>query len=164
MAANPNWGRWIFASIATYLKQVASENKVPIMVEGLDERTTEFMQASDRVEVRITGPFTRELSHNYYTIGVDVNVLLSNRFDAPDKDRYSFTRIAGVFQEALDGPIAVYKYGEGEDDDQSVLGCLSPLSGRNQEVRMLHFGQVDPTDGLRQSMVDARYRMDIFTT
>ena len=135
MPANPNWGRWIFASIATYLKQVASENKVPAMVEGFDERTTEFMQAGDRAEIRITGPSVQEVSHNYYEFEVDVNVLLSNRFDAPDKDRYSFTRIAGIFQEALDGPIAVYKYGDDPTtDDQSCIGCLSPLSGRKQAV------------------------------
>ena len=35
------------------------------MVEGLDERTTAFMEATDRVEIRITGPFTRDLSRNY---------------------------------------------------------------------------------------------------
>jgi hypothetical protein len=163
MSANPNWARWIFASVATYLKRVARENNIPAMVEGLDERTTAFMQAGDRAEIRVTGPSTREVGHNYYELQMDVNVLVSSRFDAPDKDRYSFARIAGIFHEALDGPIAVYKYGDDPGDDQTFIGCLSPSTGRNQAVRVLHFGQVDPTDGLRQSMVDARYRMDIFT-
>jgi hypothetical protein len=36
-----------------------------------------------------------------------------------------------------------------------------PVHGRNEAIRLLHFGQVDPTDRLKQSMVDARYRMEI---
>jgi len=79
MPANPSWARWLFASLATYLKQVAQDNNILVLVEGLDERSTEFMQATDRAEVRITGPFIRELSHNYWELKVDVNVLLTSR-------------------------------------------------------------------------------------
>jgi len=74
MSANPNWARWVFASVATYLKQVAAESHLPALVEGLDDRTTEFMEATDRCEIRITGPFTKELSHNYFQVEVLVNV------------------------------------------------------------------------------------------
>jgi hypothetical protein len=162
MSANANWARWIFASMATYLKQIAVAQQLPVMVEGLDERTSQFMEASDRVEIRITGPFTRELSRNYYELRIDVNVLISNRFDGPDKNRYTFARLAGVFHEAMDGAIAVYKYGDQLGDDETALvGCLSPLSGRNEAVRVFHFGQVNTTDGFTQSMVDARYVMHI---
>jgi len=148
MPANPNWARWIFASLATYLKQVAQENNILVLVEGLDERSTEFMQATDRAEVRITGPFIRELSHNYWELKVDVNVLLTSRIDGPDtKNRYTFTRFAGIFQAA--------------GDDETLVGCLSPLSGRRDAVRVFHFGQINTTDGLRQSMIDAKYVMEL---
>ena len=162
MPANPNWARWLFASVATYLKQVAEEENVSVMVEGLDERSTPFMEASDRVEIRITGPFTREPSRNYYQLRLDVNVLISSRFDGPDKNRYAFTQLAGLFHEAMDGAIAIYKFGNQPGDDETFVGCLSPLSGRNDAVRVLHFGQINATDGLRQSMVDARYAMEIY--
>ena len=70
----------------------------------------------------------------------------------------------GVFQEAMDGPIAVYQYGnEPGADAHALVGCLTPVQGRNDTIRVLHFGQVDPTDRLKQSMVDARYRMELFT-
>jgi hypothetical protein len=163
MSANPNWARWVFASVASYLKEVAQEAELPVLVEGLDERTTEFMEATDRGEIRITGPFTREASHNYFYIEVVVNVLFVSRYEE-QKNQYAIIQKMGVFQEAMDGAIAVYKYGkEPGDDEHALVGCLSPLQGRNDTIRVLHFGQVDPTDRLKQSMVDARYRMELFT-
>ena len=163
MPANPNWPRWIFASLATYLKQVATDNQLAALVEGLDERSTQFMEASDRVEIRITGPFIRELSHSYWELKVDANVLLSSRFDGPDtKNRYTFAEIAGIFQAAMDAAIAVYRYGNQPGDDETLVGCLSPLTGRYDAVRVFHFGQINTTDGLRQSMIDAKYGMELF--
>ena len=60
--------------------------------------------------------------------------------------------------------LAVYKYGNRAGDDEHVLvGCLSPVQGRNDAIRVMHFCQINPTDRLKQSMVDARYRMEIST-
>ena len=163
MPANPNWARWVFASVATYLKQVAQSQQLPVLIEGLDERTTEFMSATDRCEVRITGPFTREVSRDYFQIEVVVNVLFVSRYEE-QKNQYAIIQKTGVFQEAMDGAIAVYKYGNGPDDDEHVLiGCLSPVQGRSNAIRVMHFGQINPTDRLKQSMVDARYRMELST-
>jgi hypothetical protein len=162
MPADQNWARWIFASLATYLKQVAVDNRLAVMVEGLDERSTEFMHASDRVEIRITGPFIREVSHDYWRLNVDANVLVTSRFDGPDaKTRYTFTQIAGIFQAAMEAAIAVYRYGNQPGDDETLVGCLSPLAGRHDAVKVFHFGQVNSASGLRQSMVDAKYVMDL---
>jgi hypothetical protein len=163
MSANPNWARWVFASVATFLKQVAQSQQLPVLVEGLDDRTAEFMEATDRCEIRITGPFTKELSHNYFQIEVVVNVLFLSRYEE-QKNQYAVIQKMGVFHEAMDGSIAVYKYGNQPGDDEHVLvGCLSPFQGRNDAIRVMHFGQVNPTDRLKQSMVDARYRMEIST-
>jgi len=163
MPANPNWARWVFASVATYLKHVAQQQQLPVLIEGLDERTTEFMSATDRCEVRITGPFTRELSRDYFQVEVVVNVLFVSRYEE-QKNQYAIIQKTGVFQEAMDGAIAVYRYGSGADDDEHVLvGCLSPAQGRHDAIRVMHFGQINPTDRLKQSMVDARYRMEIST-
>jgi hypothetical protein len=163
MSANSNWARWVFASVASYLKQVAQEANLAALVEGLDERTTEFMEATDRCEIRITGPFTREASHNYFYVEVVVNVLFVSRYEE-QKNQYAIIQKMGVFQEAMDGAIAVYRHGhQPGDDEHALVGCLSPVQGRNDAIRVLHFGQVDPTDRLKQSMVDARYRMELFT-
>jgi len=160
-AANPNWARWVFASVATYLKGVAESENLLCLVEGLDERTTEFMASSDRCEVRITGPFTREVSRNYFKVEVVANVLFTSTFGEA-KNQYDILKTIGIFHEAMDGAIAVYRYGEDPGDDEDVLvGCLTPASGRNDSVRVLHFGQVDLTTKVKQSMVDARYVMEI---
>lgn len=161
MAANKDWARWIFASVATYLKGVADSQSLPVLVEGLHERTTAFTHATDRCEVRITGPFTKELSHNYFQVEVVVNVLFQSRYDE-DKNQYTIIKKIGVFHEAMDGSIAVFKYGnEPGDDEHELVGCLSPAHGRNDSIRVLHFGQVDPTNKLKQSMVDVRYIMEL---
>lgn len=161
MAANKDWARWVFASVATYLKGVADSQTLPVLVEGLNERTTVFTQATDRCEVRITGPFTRELSHDYFRLEVIVNVLFQSRYDET-KNHYTIIKKIGVFHEAMDGAIAVYKYGsEAGDDEHELVGCLSPAHGRNDSIRVMHFGQIDPTNKLKQSMVDARYVMEI---
>ena len=163
MSANPNWARWVFASVATYLKGIATSEQLPVLIEGLDDRTTEFMEATDRCEVRITGPFTKELSHNYFQVEAVVNVLFLSRYEE-EKNQYAVMHKIGVFHEAMDGAIAVYKYGnEQGDDEHALVGCLSPVQGRNDAIRVMHFGQVDPTNRIKQSMVDARYRMELST-
>lgn len=164
--AQKDWARWLFASVATVLKAVATERLLPVLVEHLDERTTAFMEASERAEIRITGPFIREMSRGCWQVFVDVNVLLTGRYD--DTDGYSILKHAGAFQEAMDASIGVWNYGSEpgdyrEDDlaSQMFLGCLIPRSGRNALVRVLNFGQIDAVDKLKQTEVDARYVMEL---
>ncbi len=158
MPANPNWTRWIFASVASYLKVLAEANNLPVIVEGMDDETDDFTEATDRIEIRISGPYTKKL-HGEYRLHVDVNVLLTSRFDGPSKNRYTILINAGLYHEKMDQAIKVYKYGTEVGDDDSYLGCLIPRSGKNDTIRVIHFGKVDPTDKLKQSAVDARYVM-----
>jgi hypothetical protein len=159
MSANPNWARWIFASLSKYLKQVASDNSIPAMTEGVDTRTDAILKQPDHVEIAITGPYIREVSHNYYHTKVGVRILILSQMGTDN--RYAPQRIAGLFQEALDGAIATYRYGNLPEDDGTLLGCLSALNGSNDAVRVMHFGQISPTEGLRQSMVDCWYEMEL---
>ena len=50
---------------------------------------------------------------------------------------------------------------ESDPATQRFLGCLLPRSGRNQAVRVLNFGQIDPVDKIKQTEVDARYVMEL---
>ncbi len=168
MPANPNWARWMFASVASALKTVATEASIPVLVEHLDERSETYMKATDRVEIRITGPFTQELSKGYFRVWLDVNVLLTSRFDGAKKNAYTILKNAGLFHEAMDMPIPVWNYGnedgdyvEDEEETQIFLGCLTPRPGNNDAVRVFNFGQIDKTDKIKQSVVDARYVMYI---
>jgi len=161
MSVDSNWARWIFSSLADYLKKVATDNEIKVLIEGVDDRTDAIMEATEHVEIAITGPFSRELSRNYYELKVGVRVLIQCRMDKPPKNRYTPQLIAGLYHEAMDAVIAVYRYGNGSEDDQSLLGCLSSLNDRNNPIKVHHFGQATPTDRLRQSMVDCWYVMEL---
>ena len=156
MAVNPNWARWAFASVATLFKRVAAENEIAAFVEGLDERDTAFMEAANRVEIRCTGPFTKELSRDYYDFGLDINVLFTSRYEA-GANQYDILKTVGTFHEVMDNPIPILRFGDLPGDDASLLGCLLLRSGRNDALRVFHFGQTDQTDRQKQVMIDGRY-------
>lgn len=171
MAANPNWARWIFHSVADYLKEVADDESLPVLIEHFDERTAAFERATDRAEIRITGPFDQELSKGYHRIYVDVNVLLTSRYDGAKKNAATILKYAGLFQEAMSEQIAVYNFGgepgdyvEGTPSTLVLLGCLSPRPGKNESIRVLHFGQMDKIDKIKQTEIDARYVMELTET
>ncbi len=177
MAANPNWARWIFHSVASQLKDVATEAHLPCLVEHFDERTAAFERATDRAEIRITGPFDQELSKGYHRIYVDVNVLLTSRYDGAGKNAATILKNAGLFHEAMSEPIPVWNFGgepgdyveaiDPDDPDdpnlatQVFLGCLTPRPGRNDSVRVMNFGQLDNVDKIKQTEVDARFVMEL---
>jgi hypothetical protein len=168
MAADPNWARYVFASLASNLKAIATDNNIPVLVEHLDERSETFIQSSDQVEIRITGPAICEPSQGYFCIEVAVNVLLKSRYDGQSKNAYTILKTAGLYQEALSGEIPVWNYGgepgdyvDGDPSTQVFLGCLRPKSGKNEATRVFNFGQVDPTEKVKESVVDAHFVMEI---
>lgn len=163
MPVNPHLARWVFASLTSYLKSVAEDNNVAAIIEGVDERTPAYMQARDRVEIRITGPHVQEISHNYFRVWVDSNVLITSDPGGANINKHTFLTICGLYQHAMDQVISVIRAGNGPDDDGEPIGCLRPRSGPNDVVRVLHFGQIERTDRTRQSAVDARYVMYLST-
>lgn len=159
MAANANWRRWVHASIGKYLKEVAAAATVPIpsLIEGIEDRSEAFMSAPDRVEIRVNGPFTNEISAGYHRIQVDVNVLLTSHMEGAVKNAYRLDTNLGIFHNAMDGVISILRLGTGPDDDQGVEFCISPRPGKSDSIRVIDFGQIDKTDRIRQGVVDARY-------
>ena len=166
MPTNPNWARWIHASIGYALTNVAKgmSPPLPVMVEGVDERSSAFMQASDRAEIRITGPFSQKLGPDDYLIYVDANVLITSRYDGYQKNALQHLLLGGIFQEAMDTPIVLWNYGnqagdyvDGSPDTQVDLGCLTTRVDGNSSVKLFNFGQIDKTDKIKQVAVDARY-------
>lgn len=161
---NPNWTRWLFASITEHFDaNVMTPNSIPYITEGIHERDTEFMEKPDRAEIRINGPFARELSANYWRIWVDINILVTSYFGSQAKDAFTLERNLGLIHEAADTAIPIRRYGSGVDDDGTLLGCLRPRSERNDSIRVIHFGQLNNTDRLKQGQVDGRYVMYLCT-
>ena len=161
---NPNWTRWIFASVTEHFGAgVMTTNSIPYLTEGIHERDDEFMNQPNRAEIRINGPFAREMSADYWRIWVDINILVTTYFGSVNKDVYTGERNLGLIHEAADTAIPIRRYGTGVDDDGTLLGCLRPRSERNDSIRVIHFGQLNNTDRLKQGQVDGRYIMYLCT-
>ncbi len=154
MALNENWPRWIMASIAKYFSDSCVAIPLPLLVDGIDERTDEELHY-DHAELRITGPYGTELSNNYWRLRVDINVLLTEMMG--QTNAYKLQTWCGKIAAAMDGPINVYKYGGESGDDNSWVFCLTPLNERIDPNRVLHFGQLGKTERIRQSMVDGHF-------
>jgi hypothetical protein len=157
---NPNWSRWIMSSVADYFKSVTDILILPLLTEGVDEREPEKIHYN-HAELRINGPFIIEPSHNYYILNVDINILLTEIMGT--KQAYDITTWCGAIQTAMEGPINVFRYGSEEGDDQAWIGCLVPRQGRNDSNRVIHFGQISRVDRVRQSEVDGRLKMELFS-
>lgn len=162
-APNKHWPRWINSSIAQHLlTTVATPASLPFLVEGLDDRTQAFEEAPDRAECRINGPWVSELSHGYWRVWVDINIMLLSNMDGEAKNVFRVEELAGEFLSAMGTSISTFRTGTLAQDpvnDGSLLGCLHPRSGKNESVRVIHFGQLSKTERLRQAEVDGRYVM-----
>lgn len=161
MAYDPNWPRWIQASVAKHFKDVATTNSYQSLVEEIEERTTAFQESPQRLEIRLNGPFCKEVSKDYWRFEVDVNILIFSHKDGALDNAYKGTTMAGKMAEAASNLISVYKYGAGVDDDQSLIGCLNLRRGNDESIKVHHFGEIDPVNRIVQLAVDVRLEMFI---
>ena len=161
MSINPNWTRWIHASVAVHFKAVADTLNLKLIVEGIDERESEKMNV-DHAELRINGPMIHNSSHNYYKLDVDTNILMTDLMGGAHEDPYDLQRWTGAFQQTAWDRIPVYRYGPDISgvDDGSYLGCLVPRS-RKESAKAFQFGQVSVDDRVRQAAVDTRHVMEL---
>jgi hypothetical protein len=153
-----NLARWVFASVAVYFKAVADGLSLPLLVEGVDERESETME-EDHAELRLTGPFVREVSHGMWRTWTDINILLTTRMFMSREDAYGIARLGGKFEQAMTERIPIYKYGPDVGDDDSLIDCLTQRRGKAEAIKLFHFGQISRTDRIRQAVIDARYEM-----
>jgi hypothetical protein len=154
--------RWIFQSIAIKFKTTASGLSLPYFVEGVDERADADMRAN-HVELRITGPDIKEVSRNYYTVRVTINFLFTEAMDMRGTNAFQLMDWTGKFATELMEPIPIYRYGTGVEDDDTLVGCLQVDKGKNEAVRIYHFGQLKPDIRVRMSEVDAVCSMELHT-
>lgn len=165
MALNPEFERYVYASVSKHLVAVAEDNNIKWLVEHLGQRTPDFMEADTRVEIRVTGPFIYEPSHDYFDVKVMVSVLLTGRMT---RRPYDLLRATGLFREAMQEPIPVWNYGnlagdyvESDPDSQVFFGCLDAEKNKNFPVKTFYIGDQNGTDKIRQVVIDMRYQMDV---
>ena len=160
-----DWVRWIHASLAVAMKDVAEDCDLPCLVDPLEERTEEFMEAPNSATVRISGPVDTQYGKGFHRLFVDVSVLLQGVVCGRD-NAYDIFKWAGIFADALNDSIPVYNYGDEEgdyveDDDSTLvqLGCLITRPGR--PVNTFNFGQVEKDLKTKQVETNASLYIEI---
>lgn len=155
---NTNWPRWIFASITQHFADAITNYDV--FVEGMDRKTNTL---KDIAEIRVDGPRINEQSKDDWRIYVEINILIQSVMN--DSDLHRLYRIIGDVNVAFQTCILVYKYGTGDDDDQSKLGCFNLVSDEDNREQIItsNFGQIDKSVRLQQATVEAHYEMFLST-
>ena len=153
-----NLARWTMSSIAVYFKTVADNLSITYFVEGVDERESDTMRV-EHVELRVNGPYVRELSRNYWRVHIDVNILLIDYMTMSTENAYDINQWGGEFLAAMTGTIPIYRLGAGVIDDDSLVGCLTQRTGISEPARLIHFGQISKEDRIRQAAVDGQFEM-----
>jgi hypothetical protein len=98
-----NLSRWVKASLAKHFETVATGLTLPYLVEGVNEREPDTSQYS-HAELRVTGPFVKEESNDYYSVEVVANIMLTKHMSMTG-DAYAIDRWAGAFQNSMLAPI-----------------------------------------------------------
>jgi len=139
MAVDARWHRWIYASMADHLHDVATTASIDLVVEFLDERTSAWKTASPRAEAIITGPMTKEISKGLHRIWLDVLLTLTSNRSTND---FVHVGHSGTLANALDQCVIVRDYGDTGLLDVSVLNPIRD-TGRTVAVQHVRPGEKD---------------------
>jgi hypothetical protein len=141
---DPDWAKWIHASIATHFENAANTAGLAFLLEG-DVNRAGVNNQEDWVELRIDGPDYYSAGNNRYRANVEVNVLV-NTIVAPDKNMYANITNCGVMAEAMTTiPIS---------DTVNIIACLDPNKDR---IETNNFGQVQDRTDLVQATVEGHF-------
>jgi len=161
MSANPNWPRWIFATVSKHFTDAGTVAGFPLFIEGQHRATRKL---KDFFELRMDGPTLREVSKGCWILRVEINILVQSTMD--DTNYHRIHQSVGVAAAAFEKAISVFKFGNNPQDDQTFVGCLQLLQSRETRdyIEINHFGQIDPQTKLVQSSVEGHYKMVLQTS
>ena len=152
MAANKNWTRWIFASLTKHFD--SKRDGVKLFIEGDDNDTATH---SDYFEFRMNGPYLWEKSKDWWEFQVTLNLLVVHKRN--DRSTHLFHSNVGIVVAAFEKAIGVFRFGEGQDDDGELLGCMQLVTDKENPIQVDHLGQVSPDVKEMQAMVQGTYCM-----
>lgn len=108
------------------------------------------------IELRIDGPYCTPVgTRNEYEAYIEVNALVTAAFD--EQDTMKIQNLVGVVTVALSKDFCVYKLGPNSWDDKTFFESYQLISDDN--IQVSNFGQIDPTNKIFQTSVEAHYRM-----
>jgi hypothetical protein len=149
---------WVFASACKHF--IDTIDDIPVYVEGQERNTTDL---SDWCELRIDGPWIRDVSNSVIVVTAEINVLIGTAIDSTNlyKESVNHTKIVPAFTD-----FCVYKYGPSDnaENDGSLIGTLilQPIREMSERLEIARFGQIDPAVRLLQSTIEGHFRMTLF--
>lgn len=150
---NENWARWIQISALKVFKTMADANNIHLFIEGQGRKTKNY---SEWIEFRTDGPHIRELSHNYFKIDFEINILFSCHMSKTTM--YGPQILAGLIEQTMQD-ICIYRYGNGD----TFLGVLQIVMDKNNSVQTNQFGKIRPDTDIVQGTVEGTYKMHLTT-
>jgi hypothetical protein len=149
---NENWERWVNVSVNKHF----AENKgdTECFIEGFTRNT---QQLEDYIEIRIDGPDVRETSRGKWKLYFEINILVVVK--TTHKDVYRIKRLTGRLVPLFLDCIEVRRWGNGPEDDQTLLGCLKLIVPEQpkEKVQVAYFGKIRPDTDILQSTVEGHY-------
>jgi len=109
VTVNPNWIRWLYASVADHLHTACAAVSLPLVVDFLDERSDDWMASANKAEASIAGPHFRQTSPTGFFATFGIFVVISSHKQTGDN--YVHLDKAGAVAQALDQCIIVKDYG-----------------------------------------------------
>ena len=162
---NPKMNRWIMASCRTWFD---TKKLGDLTVFWEYSRHKQIQQQKQELqsyaEFRLNGPDYRRVSGNEEWYDVTINVLLTQNLNEGDSEAMEF--LIGQVVPCFTNSIPVYKYGKIDDpeNDESLIGCLQTIKGRDGEIEISRFGQANPDTLLTQTSIESEYRLKLLRT
>lgn len=154
VTGNENWDRWIFATMAFNFNE-QFKNDFEIFIEGTHRG---LPGNTELLEFRMNGPQRRQPSRGYFWLTVQINILIRSYMD--DNDFHKIQRNVGKVVNWLANNHCIFRYGDGVDDDQTLLGTLHHKNrAKSDKVQVNHFGQIDPKFRIEEATVEAEFEM-----
>jgi hypothetical protein len=115
---------------------------------------------TELLEFRMDGPQTRQPNRGSFVLEFEINILVRSYMD--DDDFHKMRRNQGKVVAFLAKNHCIYRYGDGPDDDDTLLGTLQLKNRRkNHPVRVNNFGQIEPQYRIEESTVEALYEIHL---
>jgi hypothetical protein len=151
---NPNWIRWIVASVNKHFE--AQLVGYELHYEGQHYETKTVRTT---IEVRTDGPHFAEICKDVWQLKLEINLLAQVLMS--DKDFYEPERVKGRLAAAMTDYIIIKEYGDGEE----TVGCLTRIDNadgiKGDWIAVNSFGQIEAVTKLIQFSVEAHYQMEL---
>lgn len=146
--------RWMLASISRHFD--LQKGSYHLFIEGQKRETNKY---KEWLELRQDGPYYAKLKPRRWQAYVEINVLVS--CSMTDQEYHDIYRMVGLVS-TMFGTIGVYRFGpDSIIDTEDFIGCLELVTdNKREQLKINHFGQIDPKENLLQATVEGHYVME----